>query len=81
MTPKEKATEIYNNMLAYCWHNEFPIGNYGVCKKVTIFEKDKAKECAQLCVKEIINVLNGDPIFHEGLIKYWKEVKQEIKKL
>ena len=50
-------------------------------EKPRIDREDEAKECTILCVDEIINVLNGDPIFHEGLIKYWKEVKYKTKKL
>ena len=37
--------------------------------------KSKAKQCALICVDEILE-------FHDRIdVKYWKEVKQEINKL
>ena len=38
----------------------------------------KAKECASICVKEI---LNGSRLFYAEDYDYWKKVKQEINKL
>ena len=37
-----------------------------------------AKQCALICVDEI---LNGSRLFYIKDYDYWKEVKQEIKKL
>jgi hypothetical protein len=72
MTPKEKAAEL--------------IVNYQLkCKSLNY---DEAKQCALIAVNEIINTLNYDirDLDVRGnilldLIKYWREVKQEIEKL
>jgi len=41
-------------------------------------ETDNAKQCALICVDEI---LNGSRLFYIEDYDYWKEVKQEIEKL
>ena len=41
-----------------------------------IIAKENAKQCALICVYEIINIS-----FQHHEIDYWKEVKQEIEKL
>ena len=70
MTPKEKANELWAKMLG---------GNEG--NELTI-EIDKliAKQCALICVDEIIEAIRH--IIGEKLrVEYYLEVEQEIKKL
>jgi hypothetical protein len=43
------------------------------------FNKYIAKQCAIICVNEIIAELDSERVFER--IDYWNEVKQEIKKL
>ena len=49
--------------------------------------KEDAKQCALICVDEIMKVLNTEQNNERNEIeikedlKYWKEIKQEIKKL
>jgi len=87
MTPKEKATQLCD-----AFYQKLPLERY-----VTTTDGDlsweynswkRAKECALIAVDETIRTLNEDirDIDVRGnilldLIDYWKEVKQEIKKL
>jgi len=72
-TAKEKAIEIINDFAFVCRDN----GNY----------PEVAKQCALICVNEIISELNNISIGESGTtdIDYgqsdWIEVKQEIEKL
>jgi len=66
MTPKEKAKELINNML-YCYQ-----GN---------IDEYTAKQCALVCVEEMIEDAKYDVYNGSVRIKNWKEVKQEIEKL
>ena len=68
MTPKEKAKELAEKML----------GDNNHCLNQNI-EIDKliAKQCALICVDEIVkNTLQVSQV-----LDYWQEVKQEIEKL
>lgn len=76
MTPKEKATELYNKF--FKCKNES--GDYFV-----IPISEDAKQCALICVDEILSgcctyVSNKDAkwITDEETSEYWQEVKQEI---
>lgn len=81
MTPKEKAKELLDKIY-YCQRyadNE----DY-----IPLEAWKRAKQCALIAVDEIINTLNHDirDLDVRGnilldLIKYWREVKQEIEKL
>ena len=74
MTPKEKAKELvfkYQNLVTiWSCYNDEPI-------EIKFRLKDM-KECALICVNEVI-----DDRSKRGKINftYWKEVKQEINKL
>jgi hypothetical protein len=78
MTPKEKADELYCKYIDAMPHPEHSnIATYVI-----------AKRCSLIAVDEIINTLNYDirDLDVRGnilldLIKYWREVKQEIEKL
>ena len=77
MTPKEKAEQLvesYNEL-----GKDFTRG---------VSMKEFSKQCALIAVDEIINTLNFDirDLDVRGnilldLIKFWREVKQEIEKL
>ncbi len=78
MEAKEKAKELVESFLYLRLPNElvkFPEG----------LRISQAKQCALICVDEIIEVLNvkqGGKIHNQmGFIDYWQEVKQEIEKL
>jgi len=64
MTAKEKAKELVN---MFCWHQSDDYPNSD--------EDYHAKQCALICVDEILRIL---PFTY---VKYWQEVKQEINKL
>ena len=77
MTPKEKANELWAKMLGGYEGNELTI------------EIDKliAKQDALICVDEIISIPSVQAAYAQGYSNskstesYWREVKQEIKKL
>ena len=72
MEAKEKANEIYNNML------EWVKDSYKF-KEMDIISIT-AKQCALICGDEILEQL--DIISHiEEMYMYWQEVKLEINKL
>ena len=70
MTPKEKAIELVN-MYLQIYDGRVP----------------QAKKCALIAVEEIIKIVpyenndNAKYISNEKTIRYWQEIKQEIKKL
>jgi len=73
MTPKEKAKYLYDYYFPLCGH---------------IDPWDKAKQCAIICVEEILNANPIVPLEYmlesEALDKareYWQSVKTEIEKL
>ena len=46
------------------------------------YTDEDAKECALICVDEILETLNNiTPTTEETFESYWREVKQEIEKL
>ena len=80
MIPKEKAIELY-----YEYYNRI---EHTLSEEYSPHEKDVVKQCALLAVEETINTLNYDirDLDVRGsvlldLIKYWREVKQEIENL
>ena len=66
MTPKEKAKELVDRFL-----KEFPSTDDIGFGQIKI-----AKQCALICVDEILNIIKYFSIYKE----YWEEVKQEIEK-
>jgi hypothetical protein len=79
MTPKDKANELvekFNNYCSYEWWE----GNNG--------HKENMKQCALIAVDEILKEYAHAENHIEDImgkisiyIKYWQEVRQEIKKL
>ena len=77
MEAKEKAKELVNK------YQMFPDGR--------IFSKETSKQCALICVDEIINSYDGlnenhgTEWNHDNLtihfLEYWQEVKKEIETL
>lgn len=73
MTPKEKAKELYVKMDVIHYRKIYskpkskglPISMY----------QSQIKQCALICVDEILKIYQLDSY------SFWKEVKQEIKKL
>jgi len=75
MTPqKQKAIELVDNFLPLLY------GKKPFYKKSDLF---KAKQCALICVDEIINSIEVGYEDYKSLAKinYWQEVKTEINKL
>ena len=67
MTAREKAKELVE----------------GFDETLTYLEsKAKAKQCALICVDEMLNIYDSEGYDEEdSKIVYWEEVKQEINKL
>ena len=73
MTPREKALELVNNFYLN-----------GIQDEEYSMEYDDGKECALICVDEILKEnerINEGGSFPTPLTEYWQEVKQEINKL
>ena len=77
MTTKEKAKELVEKYYSF-----------GINKEGQTLSWYECKQCALISVDEIINTLNYDirDLDVRGnilldLIKFWREVKQEIEKL
>ena len=67
MIPEEKAKELVEKFMSFQVHHEYDkVGD----------RKERAKQCALICCKEILNIL-----FQHHEIDYWKQVKEEIEKL
>ena len=78
MTPKEKASHLYNHFIS-------ALGYFGMMD-VFFTQRKEAKNCALIAVKHIIDVINRLPIDAEVGInadycEYWEEVKREIEEL
>tara|TARA_R110000764_G_scaffold72464_3_gene148626 strand:+ start:5794 stop:6012 length:219 start_codon:yes stop_codon:yes gene_type:complete len=72
MTPKEKAIELTNRFAK--------VEPYFPTKETVLFMYE-AKQCANICVTEILNdnpnIYDSDRLNHI----YWKEVKEQIRLL
>ena len=67
MTAKEKALELCVKF--------FKPSVFDYEEKQCLVDEENAKQCALICVDEILE-------FYDRIdVKYWKEVKQEIEKL
>lgn len=82
MKPKEKAIELRNKFI-----EATKVPNI---KKVWVEDLDGAKQCALICVDEILNASPSLPILSDGggfgddinlSTEWWQEVKQEIENL
>ena len=74
MTPKEKAEELYNNMLEKMPHPDVTNANvYSIVKKCALIAVDEI-----LDLKHIVTLRRN---MHEMELEYWMEVKQEIEAL
>ena len=74
MIPKEKAKELVDKFIPYTM--EYEEGS-----DMLFFEdKDTAKQCALICVEEILNDTLNPLVFEaeSEFYIYWDEVKQEI---
>ena len=71
MTPEEKAVEITKKM-------GYAAGTY-----INDLVLDIAKRSAIICCDEIIAELEPDDLFqnYNERVTYWKDVKEEIKKI
>tara|TARA_R110002126_G_scaffold35183_1_gene108555 strand:- start:482 stop:694 length:213 start_codon:yes stop_codon:yes gene_type:complete len=70
MIAKEKAKELVEKF-------EY---NGVMIDDIRMNEED-AKQCAEICVDEILESYNALEHYPENLRDYWQEVKQEINKL
>lgn len=68
MTPKEKAEDLYENYY-------YTISYYSISDIPEKTIRQRTKDCALICVNEIIKTI---PMTYYD---YWQEVKQEIEKL
>ena len=70
MTPKEKAQDLFNNML-FCYQGHI--------------DEYTAKQCALVAVDEMIRIApwggDFDNEIEDGSKEYYMKVKQEIEKL
>ena len=74
MTPKEKAIEIFKNY--YCLNNNSK-------SKIKVIEFDTAKQCAIICVNELLDTvpyINNTQSEVKQRI-YYMDVRTEINKL
>jgi hypothetical protein len=81
MTAKEKAKELFNKFInANSYSEEYVVGQYDI---VYSLDKLDAKECALICVNEIIDIIRE--LANEDLIGiyllYYENVKKEIELL
>jgi len=72
MTPKEKANELFSRYYVMLLKTDSDIS-----EEITI--SLLSKQCALIAVDEIIDALDKSLINAD--IEWWKEVKQEIKKI
>jgi len=75
MKAKEKAKELVDSFY-------FKIASYPE-KSICYFEYNTAKQCALICVDEMMQVIpaNINPIVYMPLLSNLQEIKQEINKL
>ena len=79
MTPKEKAVEL---AMEFDKHGE--TDNAKQCALIAVTEIIKSKELKYLFTKEQINCMEStsdDRWVYEKFMKYWLNVKKEIRKL
>jgi hypothetical protein len=81
MTPKEKAIELTQEFVFRI--NEYIEPNtWDEVDRLNKLTYDTAKDCAELAVEEIINLLGPSKFLSPELtLGYWLKVKQEIEAL
>jgi hypothetical protein len=81
MTPEEKAIELVGKMQVI--HYVKLGGKNGKSKGLPVsMYKSQTKQCALICVEEIIeNEVEENLHPDDDILEYWQEVKKEINKL
>lgn len=84
MTPQQEAKELLSSMAISTSYGT----NYTGGDDIPMYRNTYAKECALIAVDRIINTLNHDirDLDVRGnilldLIKYWRQVREELEKL
>jgi hypothetical protein len=72
MTPKEKAADLIDKMMLHYLSDMYGSHLVGI---------PEAKQCALICVEEIMSEQEFGTDHYYGRVDYWQQVKQEIKKL
>ena len=73
MNPKEKAEELIGKFQEHA--------QYWDCYNDVPLEEKHSKQCALICVDELIELYEFEAPYRGFKISYWDEVKQEIEKL
>ena len=88
MTPKEKAEEIYKKFINVDCLQEFEVMDYELAKQCALILVDENVKMLKIVLDESTDVYQSlntpkklciDLL--NPLLKYWREVKKEIKKL
>jgi hypothetical protein len=81
MTPKQKAQKLvdeYLNASFNCKDCDMPFCDV----PCTMLNLSEAKQCALICVDEILNAIDWHEYEHPNdIVNYWQEVKKEIENL
>ena len=81
MTPKQKAQKLvdeYLNASFNCKDCDMPFCDV----PCTMLNLSEAKQCALICVDEILNAIDWHEYEHPNdIVNYWLEVKKEIQNL
>ena len=78
MNYKQKAKELVDEFEDLLGHSDLNVCHTGDLDKETTIT---AKQCALICVDEIIKQLRDLMVDVPNTIESWREVKQEIQKL
>lgn len=75
MTPEQKAKQLVDKFHKYVWRR-IHLRDEGQ-------ELEYAKECARICVDEILEglTIGNFATSFVGALEYWQSVKEEIKKV
>ena len=82
MTPKEKAKELVAKFKSNVYKKAFANTDF-MYDRYYGLDDDMSIQCALIAVDEILNVINKNDvdIWDIDILKYWREVKQEIENL
>jgi hypothetical protein len=79
MTPKEKAKELVDRFYKKTSEDmPIPTKEQGIDFWLYPMYKEQAKQCALICINEI---LKGSRLFYIEDYDYWNKLKEEINKL
>lgn len=81
MTPKQKATELFEKYCDYIDLDVDPNADSIKANKIMDDFHEKVKKCTLIAVDEILNLMTNILKWseeHNGNIHYWQEVKEEI---